>query len=209
MEYNYDKIESDFHEFKWSLGTIDDKLAIIDDKGQPVTDFIYKPLLYDPTDAKTKEEFENWKRRFGYDCLVFQKLNNNKMGVIDKDLKEIIPFIYDDIEIYQEPPPSLMTLFIAKKDSKYGLLNKDCELLLDFIYDEINILEITLYLENLPYGYAMVKKGDKYGLVNLYGKVVLDFLYDDISIHENFYKVKTGDKYKIIKRDLKEFSNIM
>ena len=139
MEYNYDRFESGFHEFKWGLGTIGDKLAIIGDKYKPVTDFIYKSLLYNPMNAKTKDEFVNWVRRFGNDCLVFQKSDNNKMGVIDKDLKEIIPFIYDDIEIYQEPPSSLLTLFIAQKNSKYGLLDKDNEVLLDFIYDDISV----------------------------------------------------------------------
>ena len=139
MEYNYDRIESGFHEFEWGLGTIGDKLAIIDDKYEPVTDFIYKSLLYNPMNAETKDEFENWKRRFGYDCLAFQKSENNKMGVIDKDLKEIIPFIYDDIEIYQEPPSSLLTLFIAQKNSKYGLLDKNNKVLLDFIYDDISV----------------------------------------------------------------------
>ena len=203
MKYNYDKIESDFHEFKWNLGIVGNKLAIIDDNGKPVTDFIYKPLLYDPSVAKTKDEFENWKRRFGYDCLVFQKLDNNKMGVIDRDLKEIVPFIYDDIEIYQEAPPDLITLFITKKDSQYGLLDKNNDVLIDFIYDEINVLEITdPIIEDLPLGYVMVKKENKYGLVDLYGNIVLDCKYEDITIHENCYEVKIDNKYQLINRDL-------
>ncbi|WP_312991339.1 WG repeat-containing protein [Chryseobacterium flavum] len=59
--------------------------------------------------------------------------NNNRLyGVLDGKGKEIIPFIYEDIIVFENSENE----FIVKKDGKYGVLNFQNEPLREIIYDK-------------------------------------------------------------------------
>lgn len=81
----------------------------------------------------------------------------NKWGYIDIRGREIIPFIYDDVEIFSEG------LAPAKFNGKWGFINKEGEVVIDFKFDSASVFK---------QGYGIVTKdNNKEAFINHKGEL--------------------------------------
>ena len=69
--------------------------------------------------------------------------SNNLYGIIDEKGKEIVPFIYDDIIVFENSENEI----VVKKQDKYGVVNFQNEPLKDIIYDKYNWQKEVLKLD--------------------------------------------------------------
>ncbi len=139
--------------------------------------------------------------RFGrtliYEYDKTQKISENitivwkegKAGIIDKDLKEIIPPIYELLKPISE------NIFLVKMENKYGLINAGGKYVIEPKFEN---LELEIF-SNPP---TLLKaiKDNKAGVIDISGKTILPFEYDDIEIKNNLIILKK-DRYGISTRD--------
>ena len=93
-----------------------------------------------------------------------------KMGYINKNNEEVLPFIYDNVGYFENG------LARVSNNGKWGLINEAGEIVIPLIYysiDEIGEQIIT------------ARKGEKSGLINRKGDIILPFEYDKIRSDEN------------------------
>ncbi|MGK6343390.1 WG repeat-containing protein [Chryseobacterium sp. DT-3] len=67
-----------------------------------------------------------------YSKPVVCRNSNNLYGIIDEKGKEVVPFIYDDIIVFENSENEI----VVKKKDKYGVVNFQNEPLKDIIYDK-------------------------------------------------------------------------
>jgi hypothetical protein len=78
-----------------------------------------------------------------YSKPVVCRNSNNLYGIINEKGKEIIPFIYDDIIVFENSENEI----VVKKQDKYGVVNFQNEPLKDVIYDKYYWQKEVLKLE--------------------------------------------------------------
>ena len=194
----------------------ENKEALMNNKGEFLTDFIYDSIL-----GGSEEGLFEVKRngKHGHidingkeiiPCMyddgcyfsegVAAEYLNGKCGMVDYFNNTVIPFEYDDIFICKN------NLISAKKNGKYGLINKNNKVAFDFLYDEIDCWQTR---DCLVY---QAKKGDKWGLIDRYNNIIEDFIYDDsqlISDNEDnageFIFLLKGDKKAVYSTKKKKF----
>lgn len=123
--------------------------------------------------------------------------NEDKVGVIDREGKEIIPPKYTDIYI----PNPLKDVFICfNGEERYIVNSNDEEIFTD--YQDVSGLvtseDSLLVLENNVLKY---KKNELYGLINLDGKMLTEPIYEEVSSLKNRpgrILVKKDDRYGVL-----------
>ena len=109
---------------------------------------------------------------------------NGKYGIIDSQLKNVTPFIYDFIWSFHEN-----NLCKVERDDKFGYINVNGEEQVAVKYDEI------IYFEN---GLAVARLGRFYGIINEQDEVVVPFNldYPDMRGLRNGYATMRGKNNK-------------
>ena len=94
-------------------------------------------------------------------------INKQKWGYIDKENNLIVPYDYDDADVFE--PCGLARVRIGEK---YGIIDTKGKLVIPVEYDNIIIEGIG---HNAP---GRIKKGGKYGYVNSKGEIIAAPLFD-------------------------------
>ena len=190
----------DFHDGYAAIKK-DNKLGIINKKGDIIASPIYHPCVnYDLNGSSCYAFMAEERMRLGK--RISDKL---KYGFIDKDGKEIIPFIYDEANNF------VNGLALVRKNGKRGYIDKDGKEVIPLIYKYAvpffgNMALVSkdankcYYIDRsgkmiAPFDFvyanifSMTKEGiivwnddKKQGFVNNEGKLVLRCIYDDISL---------------------------
>lgn len=101
---------------------------------------------------------------------------NNKFGIIDKNLKTIFNFNFQDLSpcFYDQK-----NRFIAKQNDKYGVIDRAGRIIIPFEYSEM-----SNWVEYGPgSNYHFVTKNNKKGLITKEGKIVVPIIYDSLFYH--------------------------
>jgi hypothetical protein len=166
------------------------KYGIIDEHGKILLpleyDFIEQPSLYSNyanTFLATKQNVitvfdENLNvipingivSYWEWDGNIFVVNKEKKIGLIDFDGKQTIPFLYDTL--YNEHSVPRIPGFIAKKDNFYGFISRKNEIIQPFNYKYI----YSVKNGNVVY----VDKNNKVGIFHKDGKIMIPFEYDAI-----------------------------
>ena len=180
------------------------KMALFDSNGKQLTDFTYQQIL-----GESEEVF-------------FVALKGDKWGYISLQGKEILPFIYDKVNdfnegiasvcqynkwgmidyngntvipfIYDEIGSCYSNFILARYNEKYGIVDKFNNTIIDFIYDDIAIIN------HRSCGSMPAKIGKQYGIIDIYGKTIFNFIYDDIKCIDNdgcYYAIKKSNKWAL------------
>ncbi len=123
--------------------------------------------IYRNGELIAKAPYSKFLRRDNYQCLTLIKdkmlfFENDKIGVVNSSLEEVIPAIYDDVQLSENDYN-----IVAGRDGKYGVFNYEGQTIIDFEYD---------YIYSIYDGYDIfyvLKKDDKFGLANRQGVVVM------------------------------------
>ena len=121
--------------------------------------------------SKTYDKYWEWS---GDRAIVS---NNQKFGYIDKNGKEIVPVIYDDMKLKHTEEGIL-----AKKDGKWGFVDWQGQPVLPFQYDVLsNILDNGLVAVNIG-GQAVNNQGTidggLWGYIDIHGRVIAPVKYN-------------------------------
>lgn len=180
------KIEKIYH-----IQDLNGKYGAIDTKGKLII-----PVIYDEFEdfASNYNAIVKYKGKFGLidsnnkitypienesiysngrelDYYVIQK--NNKVGIIDKNLKSIFNFVFQDLSpcTYDQK-----NRFIAKQNDKYGVIDRAGRIIIPFEYSEM-----SNWVEYGPgENYHFVTKNNKHGLITKEGKTVIPIIYDSL-----------------------------
>jgi hypothetical protein len=98
------------------------------------------------------------------DMILAKK--GNKYGYINIHQNEIIPFKYEDIDLFSEG------LAAAKIKGKYGYLDRKGNEIIAFQFDDVEGFNSV--------GFAIVSKNSKYGLINKKGNPIIPFEFQTI-----------------------------
>lgn len=89
----------------------------------------------------------------------------NKHGYIDINQKIIVPFEYDDIDLFNHELASV------KKNGKYGFINRKGKIVIPLQFEDETYFYKT--------GLALVKKNNLYGFINKKGKEIIPIIYQN------------------------------
>lgn len=127
---------------------------------------------------------------------------NGKCGLFNAIGREIIPCIYDDVQIiisrYDYESEHKEYYIKVKKDYKWGVFDLKGDMLIDFKYDEI-----ISSLDTYPY--LTVRLDSKIGIVDNEDHVIVPFIYDKINdFHDSILIGIKGYKYGAVHLNGKE-----
>ncbi|MDH6312258.1 hypothetical protein M2137_001028 [Parabacteroides sp. PFB2-10] len=115
---------------------------------------------------------------------------NDKLGLVDKQLNLILPYEYDDIDVFDALSEEFILL--EQKD-KYGLADNSGKIVIPVEYDNIDSFD------ELSEEFILLEKRDKYGLADKNGIIVIPAEYDDINsfdyLSEEFILLEKNEKY--------------
>ncbi|MCJ1806288.1 MULTISPECIES: WG repeat-containing protein [Flavobacterium] len=131
---------------------------------------------------------------------------NEKYGVLNQSLKQIIPIIYQNIEsenivkgyldIKMNFKPKRNNLYIASKNDKYGIINDQNQILIPFKYERI---------DKFQDGFIFTKNS-KVGFIDKNLKIIIKEEFEDINRYanspNNTWIVKVQDKWGLINEKL-------
>ena len=118
---------------------------------------------------------------------VVMRYDNNKRGIVNRMGKEIVPCIYDWIEVSDG-------LIKVSRENKYGYIDFEGKTSIPLSYDDAG---------NFISGFAAVKNNDKYGVINKSGDLIVPFEYDAINAFNDegvAVAIKDG-KYGVIDKE--------
>jgi len=133
-----------------------DYYCFIDATGEQRT-----PLKYTVKDSGNRNPYFN-------EGLMWIRDSGGGYGFIDRELNEVIPFIYESADAFSEG------LAAVKKGGKWGYIDQTGKEVIPFIYDGVVEQDLGSFHEGL----APVKKDGKWGYIDQTGKVVIPFTYD-------------------------------
>ena len=192
----------------------DSLYAFYDRNGKPLTQEVYDDVL-------------NFKNGV---CPV--SINGQK-GLLNKDMKLLIPCMYEGINIYsdstfitinkdelrqlrnangkiindslfQEIHPLVNGFAICKKDNRIGYLNHKGVQIIGNIYEAFIDYDI---LGNFNNGIAVVSKGQKFGIIDTTGQFVLKPTHDFIKSLGRYYGIQKKDKWTLINSSFETISD--
>lgn len=171
------------------------KYGIIDEYGELVLpleyDFVEQPSIYSnyaniflATKQNAVTVFDDKlnviptkgiKSYWNWDGNLFVENEENKIGLIDFNGRQTIPFLYDTL--YNEHSVPRIPGFIAKKDNFYGFVSRRNEIIQPFNYKFIYAIKngIVVYVD----------QNNKVGIFHKDGKIMIPFEYD--AIHSTWY----------------------
>ncbi len=114
---------------------------------------------------------------WGNDLWLVGDIETRKFGILNKNGKLIVPFVYDFMEQCEDVGTGKKYISVSK-NYRFGALNQDFT---DWI--EPKYQEQFLFWDGLAY----VKFNNKYGYINHEGKIVIPIIYDKA---DNFYDGK-------------------
>lgn len=169
-----------------ALARKEEKAALKDDLSGKIAD-LANPIL-----EKTMIDFSEYviHQIKGEQLVVFDK-EQQKYGVLDMFKVEILPFVYEAIEIAEDD------VYLVKRDGKFGVLDPDGIELIDNTHDSIQPLVRGYFLckANEPNGVTVSK------IYNRRGDVVFKVEKNIVSVFEentNYFKFESGGKYGIV-----------
>jgi len=113
-------------------------------------------------------------------CDMIRVKKNNKFGFMDRKLKEITPFVFDEATDFSN------NRAIVRNDINSSIIDKNGKLIYTIKQAEIIAGENNLFL---------IKQNNLIGLVDENGKVVLDIEYESIDkIRNDFYLCKKNNE---------------
>ena len=127
-------------------------------------------IVLNPIKYARMSNYSNKKYRFNeiFDGLAkVKKKENGKFGFVDKDYKEVIPCIYDEIFDFDKFDDFVK----VERGLKFGYIYKNGKEVIPCQYDEI------LYFDD---NLLKVKKEDKFGFIDKDGKELISCIYDEI-----------------------------
>ncbi|KAF2079466.1 WG repeat-containing protein [Flavobacterium sharifuzzamanii] len=168
------------------------------------------------------EEIEQNSRDLAY--YIIKK--NGKVGIINKELKTIINFDYQDLQpcFYDQ-----INKFIAKQNGLYGVIDRLGGIIIPFQYTEMsNWVEygpgsnfhfvtkdkkqglitkegktvIPVIYDSLFYDsdkIIILSKNGKYGVVTIQNKQVIPFIYEKIYLEPSFFSKKKETEFYVLK----------
>lgn len=134
---------------------------VVNQKGEEISSEMYENL-YSPS----SEIDENLK-------IIAIVKKNKKYGAIDCNGKEIVPFVYSNIEHF------IQGKAVVKK-SKFGFINAEGEEFIPCKYEWA-----TYFNDGLACVMTDKKNGNGYGYINEKNEVVIPFIYKDASTFRN------------------------
>lgn len=136
-----------------------------------------------------------------YEKNTLRVQKDGKYGLIDLSGNEILTTVYDQIDTIKGVDNSL----IIKKDDKFGLSNASGNVIIEPIYTEISALT-TDYTN----GYIVKDNEGNYGVIGNDKTQILDCKYNNIKhvCGSGLYVVKVGDKWKVVKNNEDEGTEI-
>ncbi len=152
-------------ELNYLLGTVNEKQVIIDFK-----EFKEISKQYDKI-SKIDDEF-------------LQVSLNNRIGILNSSLKEILPVQYDSLVFMGKNYAKGSTCVAMKKNNKYKIYNN---------FNLITNQEFDEFKEET--GFIIVSKNDKFGTIDLKGNILIEIKYDAIELNKSkrVYEAKIGD----------------
>ncbi|WP_369765803.1 WG repeat-containing protein [Flavobacterium sp. WC2429] len=102
---------------------------------------------------------------------MIHAMKGNKYGYIDIHQNEIVPIIYEELDLYSEG------LAAAKIKGKYGFLDRKGKEIIVFQFEEVEDFNHL--------GLAKVKMGSKYGIINEKGEPIISFEFQNIILLES------------------------
>ncbi len=147
------------------LGTVNDKQVIIDFK-------------------EFKEISKQYDKILKIDDEFLQVSLNEKIGILNSSLKEILPVQYDSLVFMGRNYAKGNTYVAMKKNNKYK------------IYLNFNLItnqEFDEFKEET--GFIIVRKNDKFGTIDLKGNILIEIKYEAIELNKSkrIYEAKIGD----------------
>ncbi len=206
-----------FNPFRLAIVEKQDKYGVIDDSGQFVIPAIYdrmehpsvysyvsmtfvaesesRYLIFKPDGTLLLEEkysdfyFSRIRIKNEFqDCYNLKNLNN-KYGVVGVDGEILIPFDYEQIDLFEGD-----SLTKARLKDKYGVINSKNYPVFPFEYDNISLEKHCNYI-------ILVKDGS-YGVADREGEIIIPFEYTSInpSAHNrnNIFLVKKSNGYGLL-----------
>ncbi len=162
----------------------EEKMALIDTKGNEITKFIYDYIVFDPElngYLYAKDETMSAMDKTGKDLWAnsFESINlfsgnysivisDDKYGIVDKKGNIVVPTEYSDI---------------SANDSKYFIANENEEAKAYEIKGNKLVLDgyTYLHISNAENLFIASKDGENYGLINKDNKIILPFEYEYIT----------------------------
>lgn len=105
------------------------------------------------------------------DHEMIHATKGDKKGYIDIHQNEIVPIIYDELDLYSEG------LAAAKIKGKYGFLDRKGKEVIAFQFDQVDGFNSL--------GLTLVKKKSNYGLINKKGVTIVPFDFQEIIVLES------------------------
>ncbi|WP_281230980.1 WG repeat-containing protein [Flavobacterium gelatinilyticum] len=199
------KIEKIYH-----VQDLNGKYGAIDTKGKLII-----PVIYDEFQdfGSNYNAIVNYKEKFGLidsnnkttypieneliyagtrelDYYIIKK--NSKVGIIDKNLKPIFNFDFQEINpcFYDTK-----NRFIAKQNDKYGVIDRAGRVIIPFEYSQM-----SNWVEYGPgENYHFVTKNKKHGLITKEGKTVIPVIYNSLFYNDDKTIILSKDgKYGVV-----------
>ncbi len=140
--------------------------------------------IFDKT-GNVKARLKDYRYVSGFSEGFAQVAKDGKYGFVDKNGKDVVPPIYDDVQDFNEG------IAQVQKDGKYGFVDQTGKEVVPLIYDSV---------DSFNDGLARVEKDGKYNFIDKTGKEVVPSEYDIGwgEFSEGFADVRKGKKYGYI-----------
>ena len=245
VDFIFDEIETDKELFVVSSN---DHLGIINRNGDFIFDTIFEDIsiLDEGFICAQKDSLYAFYNRNGnpltqevYDDVLNFKNGvcpvsiNGQKGLLNKDMKLLIPCMYEGIYIYsdstfitinkdelrqlrnangkiindslfQEIHPLVNGFAICIKDNRIGYLNHKGVQIIGNMYEAFIDYDI---LGNFNNGRAVVSKGKKFGIIDTTGQFVLKPTHDFIKSLGRYYGILKKDKWTLINSSFETISD--
>ena len=170
--------------------------------------------------GNVKAQLKDYRYVSGFSEGFAQVTKDGKYGFVDKNGKDVVPPIYDDVQDFNEGFAQVA------KDGKYGFVDQTGKEVVPLIYDSVDSFsdglarvekdgkrnyidktgkevvpsEYDLGWGEFSEGFADVKKGEKYGYIDKNGNETVPMIYDETrEFSEGLAWVRQGKKWGILK----------
>ena len=159
--------------------------------------------FYNAHDGKNREWFTIITNAGNYQACITANVCNHDgqwvvkgddgyYGVVNKNKKTIIPFVYEKIKHSGNGD------FCVKRHGKWGFADKNGRILIPVEYDDDFFFRKTEYYN---FEASKAKKNGKYGVVNRYGQEIIPLIYDKITNIGKRYEVKKNGKFGVVDKN--------
>jgi hypothetical protein len=119
------------------------------------------------------------------DSTSFYGWKDGKCGIFSTNGKELLPFIYDDIDDRSD-------FYIVERNNKYGIVNKNGKTIIPIEYHSIAFCNETL---------LFIEKNNRYGFARIDGTILKQPVADRIKIEGNIAKLYKQNSIEVVEFD--------